>query len=83
MRIKETVRYYDLMQPILFPYGSYKWDTNTRSQNDRRITCREITTTCYKLRWISQNQNNIHAEMYQGLQDALHVGEYNAGKKTG
>ncbi|KAF1894229.1 hypothetical protein Lal_00004153 [Lupinus albus] len=32
-----------------------------------------------RLRWIRQNQNNIRAEVYQGLKDALHVGEYNAG----
>ncbi|KAF1858643.1 hypothetical protein Lal_00044676 [Lupinus albus] len=38
-----------------------------------------------RLRWICQNQNNIRFEMYQGLQDALHVGEYNAinvGQRT-
>lgn len=25
--------------------------------------------------WIRNHQNNIHAEVYQGLTDALHVGE--------
>ncbi|KAF1876618.1 hypothetical protein Lal_00021177 [Lupinus albus] len=34
--------YYDLMQyPILFPYGTYGYDTNTKTYNGRRITCRE------------------------------------------
>ncbi|KAJ1377204.1 Helitron helicase-like domain [Sesbania bispinosa] len=28
-----------------------------------------------RLRWIRTHQNNIRAEVYQGLQDALHVGE--------
>ncbi|CAL0322783.1 unnamed protein product [Lupinus luteus] len=38
-----------------------------------------------RLRWIRQNQNNIRAEVYQGLQDALHEGQYNAaniGQRT-
>lgn len=32
-----------------------------------------------RLRWIKENQSDIHAELYQGLHDALHVGETNAG----
>lgn len=32
-----------------------------------------------RLRWIRTHQDNIRAEVYQGLQDALHVGETNAG----
>ncbi|XP_019413906.1 PREDICTED: uncharacterized protein LOC109325794 [Lupinus angustifolius] len=117
MRIQETVGYYDPMQyPILFPYGTYGWDTNTTTHNGRRITCREyysymlqirpndhslllrsgrllqqyvvdnyVKVEAGRLRWIRQNQNNIRAEVYQGLQDALHVGEYNAaniGQRT-
>ncbi|XP_058746222.1 uncharacterized protein LOC131619101 [Vicia villosa] len=38
-----------------------------------------------RLRWIREHQSNIRAEVYQGLQDALHVGETNAeniGKRT-
>ncbi|CAK8566938.1 unnamed protein product [Lathyrus sativus] len=38
-----------------------------------------------RLRWIREYQRDIHAEVYQGLQDALHVGETNAkniGKRT-
>ncbi|GAU49645.1 hypothetical protein TSUD_407820 [Trifolium subterraneum] len=37
------------------------------------------------LRWIRQHQKDIRAEVYHGLQDALHVGETNAenvGKRT-
>ncbi|KAF1854814.1 hypothetical protein Lal_00026526 [Lupinus albus] len=117
MRIQETVGYYDPMQyPILFPYGTYGWDTNTTTHNGRRITCREyysymlqirpddrslllrsgrllqqyvvdnyVKVEAGRLRWIRKNQNNIRAEVYQGLQDALHVGEYNAanvGQRT-
>ncbi|KAI5438474.1 hypothetical protein KIW84_024275 [Lathyrus oleraceus] len=38
-----------------------------------------------RLRWIKEQQSDICAELYQGLQDALHVGETNAennGKRT-
>ncbi|KAF1898811.1 hypothetical protein Lal_00018930 [Lupinus albus] len=35
--------YYDLLQyPILFPYGTYRWDINTTSHNGRCITCRVL-----------------------------------------
>ena len=33
-----------------------------------------------RLRWIRNHQNNIRAEVYQGLQDALHEGQTHAGK---
>lgn len=29
--------------------------------------------------WIKEHQSDICAEVYQGLQDVLHVGETNAG----
>nr|KYP55257.1 hypothetical protein KK1_001464 [Cajanus cajan] len=38
-----------------------------------------------RLRWIRNHQNNIRAEVYQGLQDALHEGETmreNIGQRT-
>ncbi|KAI5421655.1 hypothetical protein KIW84_045183 [Lathyrus oleraceus] len=38
-----------------------------------------------RLRWIKEHQSDIHSELYQGLHDALHVGETNAeniGKRT-
>ncbi|XLR37963.1 hypothetical protein HN51_011525, partial [Arachis hypogaea] len=31
-----------------------------------------------KLRWVRQRQKELRAELYQGLQDALHTGENNA-----
>ncbi|XLR08310.1 hypothetical protein HN51_065801, partial [Arachis hypogaea] len=31
-----------------------------------------------KLRWVRQRQRELRAELYQGLQDALHTGENNA-----
>jgi adenosine deaminase len=33
------------------------------------------------LRWVRTHQANIRSEVYQGLQDALHDGENNAGIK--
>ncbi|KAL0282484.1 UNVERIFIED_CONTAM: hypothetical protein Sangu_2948000 [Sesamum angustifolium] len=33
-----------------------------------------------KLRWIRFHQNDIRAELYEGLQDCLNAGENNAGK---
>ncbi|KAI5419750.1 hypothetical protein KIW84_043783 [Lathyrus oleraceus] len=38
-----------------------------------------------RLRWIKDHQSDIRSELYQGLQDALHVGETNVeniGKRT-
>ncbi|XP_050890313.1 uncharacterized protein LOC127095705 [Lathyrus oleraceus] len=38
-----------------------------------------------RLRWIKEHQSDIRSELYQGLHDALHVGETNAeniGKRT-
>ena len=34
-----------------------------------------------RLRWIRTHQENLRAEVYQGLQDALHDGETHAGTK--
>lgn len=31
-----------------------------------------------RLRWIKEHQSDICVELYQGLQDVLHVGETNA-----
>ncbi|XLR00487.1 hypothetical protein HN51_055286, partial [Arachis hypogaea] len=31
-----------------------------------------------KLRWVRNRQKKLRAELYQGLQDALHTGETNA-----
>ncbi|CAK8532695.1 unnamed protein product [Lathyrus sativus] len=44
-----------------------------------------VKTESGRLRWIREHQRDIRAEVYQGLQDALHVGETNAeniGKRT-
>ncbi|KAI5446739.1 hypothetical protein KIW84_014545 [Lathyrus oleraceus] len=32
-----------------------------------------------RLRWIKEHQSDMHVELYQGLQDVLHVGETNVG----
>ncbi|KAI5396649.1 hypothetical protein KIW84_062746 [Lathyrus oleraceus] len=70
-KVQETKGYYDPLQyHILFPFGTRGWDVNT---------------TNWRLRWIKEHQSDIRVELYQGLHDALHVGETNAeniGKRT-
>ncbi|XP_027905922.1 uncharacterized protein LOC114165517 [Vigna unguiculata] len=117
INIQETVGYYDPLQyPLLFPFGTYGWDTNTKNHNGQSISCREyysfmlqirpndqsvilqagrllqqyvvdnyVKIETGRLRWIRNHQNNIRAEVYQGLQDALHEGQTHAdtvGKRT-
>ncbi|KAI5385672.1 hypothetical protein KIW84_072322 [Lathyrus oleraceus] len=63
-KVQETKGYYDPLQyPMLFPFVTHGWDVNTIN---------------WRLRWIKEHQSDIHAELYQGLQEALHVGETNA-----
>lgn len=35
-----------------------------------------------RLKWIKEHQSDIRAKLYQGLQDALHVGETNVGTNS-
>jgi hypothetical protein len=35
-----------------------------------------------RLRWVKEHQGDIRSELYQGLHDALHVGETNAGTNS-
>ena len=35
-----------------------------------------------RLRWIKEHQSDIRSELYQGLQDVLHVGETNVGTNS-
>jgi hypothetical protein len=47
-KVQETKGYYDPLQyPLLLPFGTHGWDTNTRSNNGQNITCREYY--CYML----------------------------------
>ena len=42
INIQETVGYYDPLQyPLLFPFGTYGWDFNTKNLNAQSISCRE------------------------------------------
>ncbi|KAI5390621.1 hypothetical protein KIW84_075788 [Lathyrus oleraceus] len=50
---------------------------------DEECHVEHITVTCF--RWIKEHQSDIRSELYQGLHDALHVGETNVeniGKRT-
>ncbi|XP_068466667.1 uncharacterized protein [Phaseolus vulgaris] len=111
INIQETVGYYDPLQyPLLFPFGTYGWDLNTKNHTGQNISCREyysymvqirpndhstilqagrllqqyvvdnyVKIEAGRLRWIRNHQNNIRAEVYQGLQDALHEGQTHTG----
>ncbi|XP_057734484.1 uncharacterized protein LOC130949897 [Arachis stenosperma] len=100
-RIQEFVGYYvPLQYPLLFPFGTHGWDINTRTQRGNKVSCRtyysymlQVQTPIFvtsfidfrKLRWVRQRQKELRAELYQGLQDALHTGENNAenvGRRT-
>ncbi|XP_073152120.1 uncharacterized protein [Henckelia pumila] len=40
MNIQDIVGYYDPLQyPLLLPYGTYGWDTNSRNNDGSRVTC--------------------------------------------
>lgn len=40
MNIQDIVGYYDPLQyPLLLPYGTYGWDTNTKNIDGTRVTC--------------------------------------------
>ena len=42
INIQETVGYYDPLQyPLLFPFGTYGWDLNTKNHTGQNISCRE------------------------------------------
>ena len=42
INIQDTAGYYDPLQyPILFPFGTYGWDINTRSANRNKVSCRD------------------------------------------
>ncbi|KAL0284783.1 UNVERIFIED_CONTAM: hypothetical protein Sangu_2809100 [Sesamum angustifolium] len=72
INIKDYAGYYDPLQyPLLLPYGTYGWYSNYESIRGRRITCCDYYA--YML------QNDIRAELYEGLQDCLNAGENNAG----
>ncbi|XP_056688781.1 uncharacterized protein [Spinacia oleracea] len=49
--IKDTAGYYDPLQyPLLFPYGSYGWDLNSRSSTGKKLTCREFYAYMFQMR---------------------------------
>ncbi|KAI5438717.1 hypothetical protein KIW84_024444 [Lathyrus oleraceus] len=84
-KVQETKGYYDPLQyPVLFPFGTHGWDINTTNCNGRKVSCRAYYAS-RRLRWIKEHQSDIRSELYQGLHNALHVGETNAeniGKRT-
>ena len=42
INVQDTAGYYDPLQyPILFPFGTYGWDINTRGANRNKVSCRD------------------------------------------
>ena len=40
--VPDVAGYYDPLQyPLLFPFGTYGWDINSRTNNGAKVTCRE------------------------------------------
>ncbi|KAL0414287.1 UNVERIFIED_CONTAM: ATP-dependent DNA helicase PIF1 [Sesamum radiatum] len=85
MNVKEFSGYYDPLQyPLLLPYGTYGWDSDCRTVGGTRVTCCDyyaymLQIETQKLRFIRTHQQDIRAELYQGLQDCLNAGEDEAG----
>ncbi|KAL0361620.1 UNVERIFIED_CONTAM: hypothetical protein Sradi_3846500 [Sesamum radiatum] len=85
MNVKEFSGYYDPLQyPLLLPYGTYGWDSDCRTVGGTRVICCDyyvymLQIETQKLRFIRTHQQDIRAELYQGLQDSLNAGEDDAG----
>ncbi|KAI5396483.1 hypothetical protein KIW84_062627 [Lathyrus oleraceus] len=63
-KVQETKGYYDPLQySVLFLFGTH--------DNYVKIESRRLS-------WIKEHRSDIRSELYQGLHDALHVGETNA-----
>ena len=42
INVQDTTEYYDpLWYPILFPFGTYGWDINTRDANRNKVSCHD------------------------------------------
>lgn len=43
LKVPDSAGYYDPLQyPLFMPYGTYGWDINTRTIDDKKVTCREF-----------------------------------------
>ncbi|KAK8940788.1 hypothetical protein KSP39_PZI010489 [Platanthera zijinensis] len=78
VHIKEYSGYYDPLQyPLLLPYGTHGWSMLLHSGRllHQYVVDNYIKIETRKLRWIRSHQSDIRAELYQGLQDSLNMGE--------
>ncbi|XP_062017408.1 uncharacterized protein LOC133733784 [Rosa rugosa] len=51
LNIQDCVGYYDPLQyPLLFPYGTYGWDVNSRNNNGQKLTCRDYYAYILQIR---------------------------------
>ncbi|KAL6140766.1 hypothetical protein ACLB2K_059060 [Fragaria x ananassa] len=51
LNVQDCAGYYDPLQyPLLLPYGTYGWDLNSRSNNGRKMTCRDYYAYILQIR---------------------------------
>ncbi|XP_050280298.1 uncharacterized protein LOC126721288 [Quercus robur] len=51
INVRDTAGYYDPLQyPILFPFGTYGWDINTRDTNRNKVSCRDYYAFIFQIR---------------------------------
>ncbi|XP_073136809.1 uncharacterized protein [Henckelia pumila] len=79
MNIQDIVVYYDPLQyPLLLPYGTYGWDTNSRNNDGSPVTC--LNYYAYMLQ-IRENSSSLLLRGSRLLQQYVvdNYGENNAG----
>ncbi|KAL6176715.1 hypothetical protein ACLB2K_053348 [Fragaria x ananassa] len=51
LNVQDCAGYYNPLQyPLLLPYGTYGWDLNSRSNNGRKMTCRDYYAYILQIR---------------------------------
>ncbi|XP_075654860.1 uncharacterized protein LOC142625034 [Castanea sativa] len=51
INVQDTAGFYDPLQyPILFPFGTYGWDINTRDANRNKVSCRDYYAYIFQIR---------------------------------
>ncbi|XP_075636671.1 uncharacterized protein LOC142608899 [Castanea sativa] len=50
INVQDTAGFYDPLQyPILFPFGTYGWDINTRDANRNKVSCRDYYAYIFQI----------------------------------
>ncbi|KAI5390641.1 hypothetical protein KIW84_075804 [Lathyrus oleraceus] len=83
-KVQETKGYYDPLQYPIRP-NDQSMLLNAGQLLQQYVVDNYVKIESGRLRWIKEHQSDIRSELYQGLHDALHVGETNEeniGKRT-